>query len=229
MGLNLSDDFLEKFGQTLQSNQITLGAKGHRVVDTLEDVFARTWILCRHLILILECFVNFGYIKQTKYFGTYRVDLVVALFARVVDIHNFDHVVISIPRSSHAVLSIVLISLCSLCVDCQLNCLSPLEAAAVICRLGWLNLYNPCKPEGSWELDLSRREERIIAKTLCVLATHEPGDNWTYNTFRWQRDMESMPGWELVSDYLLLFLLHVVHPGLMDRLVIVRENRRSLG
>lgn len=84
----------------------------------------------------------------------------------------------------------------------QLNALSPFEIATVYCRLGWLNIYNPCKPEGSWELDLSRREERVVAKTLCVLATHEPGDNWTFNTFRWMRTMESMPGWELTQPWL---------------------------
>lgn len=108
-----------------------------------------------------------GYYKQTKYHGTYRVDLVVGLFARIVDLHNFEFV---------------------------MEVLSPAEVACLYCRLGWLSLYNPCKPEGSWELDMSRREERIIAKTLCVLATHEPGDNWTFQTFRWMRSMESMPG-----------------------------------
>jgi hypothetical protein len=80
--------------------------------------------------------------------------------------------------------------------------LSPYEVACLYCRLGMLNLYNPCKPEGAWELDMSRREERVIAKTLCVLATHEPGDNWIYQTFRWMRAMESMPGWQLTQPWL---------------------------
>jgi hypothetical protein len=80
--------------------------------------------------------------------------------------------------------------------------LSPFEIACLICRLGYLNLYNPCKPEGSYELDLSRREERILAKILCSLAVQEPGDNWTYQTFRWQRNMESMPGWQLTQPWL---------------------------
>jgi hypothetical protein len=84
--------------------------------------------------------------------------------------------------------------------------LSPSEVACVYCRLGWLNLYNPCKPEGAWELDMSRREERVIAKTLCVLATNEPGDNWVFETFRWMRSMESMPGWELVSAATAIWL-----------------------
>ena len=83
------------------------------------------------------------------------------------------------------------------------------------CRIGWLYLFNPCKPEGSYELDFSRREvvhyevnifffvclthlvflqERIVAKMLCALATLEPGDNWLEKEFKWSRSMEPMPG-----------------------------------
>ena len=82
----------------------------------------------------------------------------------------------------------------------KMKSLAPSEVACVHCRLGLLNCYNPCKPEGAWELDMARREERVLAKTLCVLATNEPGDNWVHNTFRWMRSMDSMPGWELVSS-----------------------------
>ncbi len=171
----VSDDFLEKFKIVLEAENVQGANKAHRIVELLEDVFSRNWIYARHLALILESFVQYGYYKQTKYFGTYRVELVIALFARVVDLHNFEFV---------------------------LEVLSPFEVACIICRLGYLNLYNPCKPEGSWELDMSRREERIIAKTLCVLATHEPGDNWTFQTFRWMRTMESMPGWQLTQPWL---------------------------
>jgi len=49
---------------------------------------------------------------------------------------------------------------------------------------------------------MSRREERVVAKTLCCLATNEPGDNWIFQTFRWMRSMESMPGWELTQPWL---------------------------
>lgn len=59
-------------------------------------------------------------------------------------------------------------------------------------------------------LSLSNREERVIAKTLCVLATNEPGDNWVFNTFRWMRSMDSMPGWELVRSYLKLCVVCAV-------------------
>mmetsp|Transcript_26686 Transcript_26686/g.57538 ORF Transcript_26686/g.57538 Transcript_26686/m.57538 type:complete len:262 (+) Transcript_26686:133-918(+) len=174
MELIAGDKFLDAFKDHLESDT-QAGAKARRVVDVFEDLFARSWIYCRHLALVLECSAKYCYLRQTKNHGTYRVDLAVALFARVVDLHNFEFV---------------------------MKVLSAAEAACLTCRLGSLNLYNPCKPEGSWELDLSRREERVLAKTLCCLATNEPGDNWVFNTFRWMRSMDSMPGWELTQPWL---------------------------
>jgi hypothetical protein len=32
---------------------------------------------------------------------------------------------------------------------------------------GILNLFNPCKPEGGWQLDLMRWEERQV-RVVCV-------------------------------------------------------------
>jgi hypothetical protein len=61
-----------------------------------------------------------------------------------------------------------------------------------------LSIFNPLKPEGSWELDLSRREERLLVKIFCVLGVHEPGNNFSHAEFRWSRETENMPGWELV-------------------------------
>lgn len=77
----------------LESVHLQDATKAHRLVDLLEDLFCRTWIYSRHLSLMLETFVQFGYYKQTQFFGTYRVELVVSLFPRLVDLHNFDLVV----------------------------------------------------------------------------------------------------------------------------------------
>jgi hypothetical protein len=191
------DEFMDRFKELLRSPTMQSGAKAHRIVDLLEDLFARAWIFCRHMVLILECFAaNYGYLRQTKNHGTYRVDVIVALFGRIVDLHNFEFVVSATRACVQSGFWFVdYYSPATL----QMKILAPSEAACVYCRLGWLNVYNPCKPEGAWELDLARREERVLAKTLCVLATNEPGDNWVFQTFRWMRSMESMPGWELVS------------------------------
>ena len=107
------------------------------------------------------------------------------MFTRIVDLNNFEIV---------------------------LKELTPFEAGCLYSRVGWLHIYNPCKPEvpvapphlptliltltltqGSYELDLSHREERVVAKTLCVLATNEPGDNWPFQQFRWNRAADPMP------------------------------------
>jgi hypothetical protein len=70
------------------------------------------------------------------------------------------------------------------------------------CRIGWMKLFNPMKPEGSYELDLgSHWEERMVVKSLCTLATNEPGENWPCFSFRWS-DMEIIPGWALTSVWL---------------------------
>jgi hypothetical protein len=88
------DEFMDRFKELLRSPTMQPGAKAHRIVDLLEDLFARSWIFCRHMVLILECFAaNYGYLRQTKNHGTYRVDVIVALFGRIVDLHNFEFVV----------------------------------------------------------------------------------------------------------------------------------------
>jgi hypothetical protein len=53
--------------------------------------------------------------------------------------------------------------------------LTPYERGTLYCRIGWLKMWNPLKPEGSWELDLGHHEERVVAKMLCVLSAQEPG------------------------------------------------------
>lgn len=116
-------------------------AKARRTVDILVEYFCHIWIYSRHLGLLIELF-ELGKIKHTKTFGTYRVNLIVGLFDRIIDMHNFELVIRN---------------------------LSAEETACVYCRLGMLNIWNPMKPDGSWELDISRREERVIVKMLAQL------------------------------------------------------------
>jgi hypothetical protein len=84
-------------------------------------------------------------------FSTARVELLVSLYSNIVDSVNFNQV---------------------------LGALSYLERAMLIFRLGYLNLWNPLKPEGYYALSLNRREERMIAKMLFVLAKAEEDRNW---------------------------------------------------
>ena len=50
----------------------------------------------------------------------------------------------------------------------------------IVFHSGILNIFNPCKPEGGWQLDLMRWEERQVAKMLIHLSVVEPGENCKY-------------------------------------------------
>eukprot|EP00605_Chrysophyceae_sp_TOSAG23-4_P001328 GSChrysophyteH1.ASY1.ANO1.1445.1 assembled CDS len=154
--------------------RISNAAKAVRIMEALDDSFSKLWLLCRHVTLILECFAYIGKQPRTQSFGSYRVDLCCLLFERIIDVHNFELV---------------------------LRVLEPFEVAALICRIGWLNFFNPMKPEGGIQLNLGRYEERVIAKILCVLAITEPGNNWTDYQFRWKFDDDPVPGWELTDGW----------------------------
>jgi hypothetical protein len=66
------------------------------------------------------------------------------------------------------------------------------EHACVVARIGLLNLFNPWKAEGSYQLDLSRWEERQIAKMLAHLSVTEPGENWIRCEYTPERGMAPM-------------------------------------
>jgi hypothetical protein len=42
----------------------------------------------------------------------------------------------------------------------------------------------------------------MVAKALLVLSIVEPGDNLIEATFRWERDMDPMPGWEVTQPWM---------------------------
>lgn len=148
--------------------------KASRIVLAIVDILSRVYIKARHLALILKWF-PLGRTHRTRHFGTYRVEMAVLLYSRVVDIHNMDLVG---------------------------RVLTVYEWACFICRIGILNIYNPLKPEGPICLDMSRRDERKVAEILTALSVIEPGENWLEATFRWSYDSTTIPGWELTQSWL---------------------------
>jgi hypothetical protein len=110
----------------------------------------------------------FGEVSRTAFFGSYNVDIVVALFARVVDLHNFEIV---------------------------LEVLDARECACLFARIGILNIFNPLKPEVTYELNLARYEDRMVAKMIVLLSVDEPGINLTFKKFQWKREIDPIPGW----------------------------------
>ena len=64
-------------------------AKACRIMEAIEDVLGGYWMRARHVALLCRYF-TIGMIDRVEHFGTYRVELVVTFFARIVDIHNMD-------------------------------------------------------------------------------------------------------------------------------------------
>ena len=169
------DEWMIRYVKVMGSSNIQGQAKAARTLDVLIEAFEHSFIMARHLELMCDMFQEFGTIKHSELFGTYRVELVVNLFSNVVDLYNFEIV---------------------------MRTLTSFEAACVICRVGWLRIFNPMKPEGAYELELSRREEKIMLKAFTTLSVNEPGENFATVSFRWMRDMSPMPGFEVTEPWM---------------------------
>lgn len=166
----------KRLQKLLASSSITKQAKAKRLLDVIEETFNLLWIQARHLALIITLFRSLlGYTTRCKFFGSYCADIVVALFSRVVDLHNFEVV---------------------------WEVLDAADCSAVLCRIGILNVYNPMKPEMSLELKMDRREERVVAKIIVYLSVVEPGLNLTFKQFMWKRDLDPIPGWDVTEPWM---------------------------
>ena len=168
------------FKKLLFSPQVPAAGKAVRVVQFLEDILSTVYITCRQVAVMLELFTQ-G--KLSKYdhapvFGSHRVTLLVAIFSRIVDVQNM-HIVLAT--------------------------LEPAEYAAVLCRIGILNLFNPLLPEGHHVVNMGRnRDDRMFAKIFVVLSVVEPGINWINHGFRWTLEESDpwIPGWECTAAWM---------------------------
>jgi len=164
--------------EALTNEKMSPEAKLHRLLDVIEDTIGSfNAMMSRHVALILTCIekLPYGLTDKVPYFGNYRVEVVVMLFGHIVDLHNFELV---------------------------LRVLKPYETACVIARIGILNFFNPLKCEGSYGMDLSHWDQRMLAKMFILLETHEPGENWVNKQFRWTVDSQPVPGWVITQNWL---------------------------
>ncbi len=81
--------------------------------------------------------------------------------------------------------------------DLVVATLSAEEQAALQVRVGILNMFNPCKVEGCYHLDLSYWEQRHCAKMLIHLSLGEPGVNWITKGFTFDWGFAPTQGWDL--------------------------------
>ena len=93
--------------------------KAARLVEYVDELLGPQYLRARHVALLMEKFPSECCVDKVPMFSTYRVEIVVSLFSRIYDIHNFELV---------------------------LRVMKPHEIAYLNARLGRLNLFNPMKP-----------------------------------------------------------------------------------
>ena len=82
--------------------------------------------------------------------GKDQSDAAVAMFARVVDLENFDELL-------------------------RMREIKPKWKQDIVNRLGWLNIGNPMKPEGLYDLDMMETDQRLMLRVLTNMGAEEPG------------------------------------------------------
>lgn len=119
--------------------------KCSRMLKKLVKTFESRLLFSRHLALIIEAFA----IGQTSrsHYGSYRVELIISLFNRIVDLQNF-----------HLVLVV----------------LNPREYAQIIIRMGYLTFFNPFSPQGFYYIDHNQWDHRQLLKILMLINHYEP-------------------------------------------------------
>ena len=161
------------------SNEYTDVYKACMCADLFGRLFSASLITCSQLCLLIQlifaCYPQWKYFEKIKHFGTYICDFIVAIYPNILDIHN---------------------------INLVLSQLSNEDIASIYCRIGYLNIFNPVKPEGYYELNCQRYEERQVAKMLLMISFHEPGGNFIFKSFRWKRFMEPIPAWDITDKHL---------------------------
>jgi Ca2+-binding EF-hand superfamily protein/Ran GTPase-activating protein (RanGAP) involved in mRNA processing and transport len=157
----------------VEHEEIGEESKAARFVELIEETFNNIWIDCRQLAALVQT-LPCGHTKQFDTYGSYACGMVVSMYCRLVDHYN---------------------------IELVLRELSPEDVACVYCRLGFLNVFNPCKVEGTLEMNMARREERLVAKMLIYLACVEPGNNTPQPFFKWKRDLDATPGFEITAPW----------------------------
>ncbi|CBJ31908.1 Hypothetical leucine rich repeat calcium binding protein [Ectocarpus siliculosus] len=137
----------------------------HRLL-MLQTVASAAWYTCQQAMEIASAF-------PWQDFG--RVQALIIVFSRIVDVDRFSEVVLSCVRNE--------------------------ERRELQHRLGILNVLNPVRPDGPYLLDLKCWEEREWAKILIKLAVEEPGANWDHETYTHARGTPIIQGWLLPESW----------------------------
>jgi len=120
----------------------------------LRTVLEELWITAKQAAALMDAFAGGPAALGGEQVAAAapRVEAAAMLHTRVVDLSEFQDAVR--PRMTAA------------------------EWVALGRRLGWLNVLNPLRPEGRYDLALTMPEEHAVATYLVHLSVVEPGENW---------------------------------------------------
>lgn len=76
--------------------------KAAAILEFFEIMMSTWWLYCRHLALILEVF-HIGCVAKSS-MGSYRVELVVMWFDHILDVHNFEVIMMVLTAEEQAAL-----------------------------------------------------------------------------------------------------------------------------
>ena len=128
---------IQRFLKTIpkSTTDINGGSPGvnHTIIPFLEGLLGETALYCKHLSLLLLVFTGGRAVKSK--FGSYHVELIIALFRHLKDIQNFELILMR---------------------------LTPVDHACIMGRLGCLTIFNPVKPEGNVRVHLSYYDQRQV-------------------------------------------------------------------
>jgi hypothetical protein len=156
-------------------SKVSSAAKASRYAEIIEETFGNIWLDCRQVAMIVRQLPHGLDTLETEHFGSYAVSLAVSLYERIIDPFN---------------------------IEVLLRLFNARDTAAFYARIGYLNIFNPLKPEGTLEMNLTRFEERLVAKMLIYLSVKEPGNNTPQPMFKWKRDMDATPGFEITAPWM---------------------------
>ena len=72
------------------------------ILEYLLNELIHRWIYCRQLSILVSLY-TFGCVSHSAY-GSYRVELIISLFDRIVDLHNFQFVIMMLSSEEYACL-----------------------------------------------------------------------------------------------------------------------------
>lgn len=132
-------------------------------VEYMVEAIGNGSISCAQLVSLFQEFISheealniFNDILK-KPFGTFQVELLISVFNQINDPANINSV---------------------------LKLFSPFERAALIFRLGILNVWSSVYPDGYYKLDLSKKEEKLILRILITLSTAGSQDEFSELDYR---------------------------------------------